>query len=110
METINNFLENNYIIFAIASLFLLFAVIGYFMESKKSAYQFKKEDELNTINIQDQVNQMNNNGTSQTQTVETLTMETQPTQVTEQVQQTQTTTQNAPTPEQNSETNIEILG
>ena len=58
MESLSNFAEKYYIVFAIISLFLVFALIGYFIEKKNTQKKLNKE-ELKTINIQEQVNQMN---------------------------------------------------
>ena len=69
MAKFNAFFQNNYMIFFIASIVLLLALIGYFIEKKNAEKTISKEEELKTINIQQQVNQ---NATLQNVPAETL--------------------------------------
>ena len=124
MDKFNDFVANNYIIFAIASGVLLLALIGYFIEKKAQEKKLIKTEELKTINIQEQVNQ----GVNQNAQVETLEIQDAPAapvqdtpavpvqDANQTVQPTQeVTNQNveqqptAPAPEK-SEENVEILG
>ena len=116
MEKFNDFVANNYLIFAIASGVLLLALIGYFIEKKAQDKKLMKTEELKTINIQEQVNQ----GVNQNAQVETLEIQDAPAAPVQDVNQTiqptpQVVNQNVeqqPTtqaPEKNEE-NVEILG
>lgn len=116
MEKFNDFVANNYLIFAIASGVLLLALIGYFIEKKAQDKKLMKTEELKTINIQEQVNQ----GVNQNAQVETLEFQDAPAAHVQDVNQTiqptpQVVNQNVeqqPTtqaPEKNEE-NVEILG
>ena len=116
MDKFNDFVANNYVIFAIASGVLLLALIGYFIEKKSQEKKLIKTEELKTINIQEQVNQ----GVNQNAQVETLEIQDAPAAPVQDANQTvqptqEVTNQNveqqptAPAPEK-SEENVEILG
>ena len=134
MAKFNAFFQNNYMIFFIASIVLLFALIGYFIEKKNEEKNTFKEEELKTMNIQQQVNQ---NATLQNVPSETLDANPVPVDVqavaqpnvvvpqTQEVQQVQqpvnpgVVTPQVPTENQtvapaqnnsNNDGNIEILG
>ena len=124
MDKFNDFVANNYIIFAIASGVLLLALIGYFIEKKAQEKKLIKTEELKTINIQEQVNQ----GVNQNAQVETLEIQGAPAAPVQDtpaapVQDVNQTVQPSPqivnqnveqqptTPAQEkSEENVEILG
>lgn len=86
MEAFNNFVEKYYIVFAILSVVLILALIGYFIEKKAYAKKLSKTEELKTINIQQQVQQM---GVTQNQS----NFENQPTQTVQPQVQVQSTVQ-----------------
>ena len=116
MDKFNDFVANNYVIFAIASGVLLLALIGYFIEKKAQEKKLIKTEELKTINIQEQVNQ----GVNQNAQVETLEIQDAPATPVQDVNQTvqptpqvvnQNVEQQSTTPAQEkNEENVEILG
>lgn len=86
MEAFNNFVDKYYIVFAILSVVLILALIGYFIEKKAYEKKLSKTEELKTINIQQQVQQM---GVTQNQS----NFENQPTQTVQPQVQVQSTIQ-----------------
>ena len=86
MEAFNNFVDKYYIVFAILSVILILALIGYFIEKKAYEKKLSKTEELKTINIQQQVQQM---GETQNQS----NFENQPTQTVQPQVQAQSTVQ-----------------
>ena len=126
MKLLSDFAEKNYVLFAIISVFLVFALIGYFIEKKNTEKKLSNDEELKTLNIQNQVNQMN----SQNSTMNTANQQpTQNNQVMQQIppqpvpaQDTMRSNQEQPVPvdqvaqqpagntNQKGDGNIEILG
>ena len=86
MEAFNNFVDKYYIVFAILSVVLILALIGYFIEKKAYEKKLSKIEEIKTINIQQQVQQL---GVTQNQS----NFENQPTQTVQPQVQVQSTVQ-----------------
>ena len=102
MEAFNNFVDKYYIVFAILSVVLILALIGYFIEKKAYEKKLSKTEELKTINIQQQVQQM---GVTQNQS----NFENQPTQTVQPQVQVQSTVQpqNAVQPQSTVQAQVE---
>ena len=102
MEAFNDFVDKYYIVFAILSVILILALIGYFIEKKAYEKKLSKTEELKTINIQQQVQQMG-------KTQNPSNFENQPTQTVQPQVQVQSTVQpqNAVQPQSTVQAQVE---